>query len=400
MASALKVGPGGGGVIERLEDAFARRTGAAHALAVSSGTAALHVALAACGVGPGDEVILSTYDWGAAAAATLALGAHPVFADVDPWTYTLDPVSVASRVSSRTAAVVATHLFGHPAALDRLAALAREARVALVEDCAQALGARYRARAVGSWGDMACFSLGRGKVLDCGEGGVVVTSRFDLYVRAVRFCQHPLRQIREGFQPIPFTLNYRIHPLAAALGVWQLPRLRRRLRQRRDAAGDLSTTLARLPGIVPVHVADDCTHTFHRYSPTYEPASWEGLPRRVVAQALQAEGVPLTEGFIPFLLHHRLTGVRRRRQPPNACPVAEERWGSTAMGLPVPPLASPARKRWLRAVEEAIGKVFEEHAALLALVAQDHADGSAAVLLDGGMTAQSLPAAVRLFPPG
>jgi hypothetical protein len=132
----------------------------------------------------------------------------------------------------------------------------------------------------------------------------------------------------------------------------------------------LSAVLASLPGIVPVHVADGCTHSFYRYSPTYDPEAWEGLPRGLVVQALQAEGVPLTEGFIPVLLDRALEATPRRRGITRPCPMAEQRWSATALGLLLPPHAAASRQRWLHELAEAITKVFEGRAALRALASQ------------------------------
>jgi dTDP-4-amino-4,6-dideoxygalactose transaminase len=165
--------PAGGAPIRKIEELLSEYVGG-RALAVGSGTVALEVALRAAGVGPGDEVVLPAYDWGAAAGAVLRCGAQPVFADVDAVRATLDPASLKARITRRTVAVVVTHWAGCPADLDAILAVARSRGLFVIEDCAQALGARYQGRPVGSFGDAAVFSFGWGKLVCAGEGGAVV----------------------------------------------------------------------------------------------------------------------------------------------------------------------------------------------------------------------------------
>ena len=223
-----------GPVVRRFEEAFARRHDVPHALATTSCTTALHLALAALGVGPGDEVIVPAFTWIATANAVVYCGATPVFVDVDPDTYNMDPALTAAAVTPRTRAVVPVHLFGLCAEM----AAIREAvggSVAVVEDAACAAGASYRGRPAGSLGDVACFSFHPRKSVTSGEGGMLVTADADLAGRAEQLRNHGASVPEEvrHHGPAPFLLpdfeelgfNYRMTDLQAAVGVVQLSKL-------------------------------------------------------------------------------------------------------------------------------------------------------------------------------
>jgi dTDP-4-amino-4,6-dideoxygalactose transaminase len=185
--SRFILGPEG----EALEGEIAALCGVRHAVGVASGTEALRVALAALDVGPGDEVITPAFSFIASSSTIAMAGATPVFVDVEPDTLALDPVAVERAITPRTRAIVAVHLYGHPAALDALSALARAHRLALVEDAAQAIGAAWQGRPVGSWGDAACLSFYPTKNLGaCGDAGMIATDRDDLAARARRLRHH------------------------------------------------------------------------------------------------------------------------------------------------------------------------------------------------------------------
>src|SRR5438093_11219844 len=169
-----------------LEAEFAAVVGRRFCLATNSGTSALHIALAAAGVGPGDEVIVPALSFIATAQAVLHQGAIPVFADVEPDTYNIDIADAARRVTARTRAIVPVHLHGLPADMDAVLALARRAGLVVIEDAAQAHGATYRGRPVGTLGDMAAFSLNSTKNFPAGEGGLFVTASEELHARAAR----------------------------------------------------------------------------------------------------------------------------------------------------------------------------------------------------------------------
>jgi dTDP-4-amino-4,6-dideoxygalactose transaminase len=176
---------------EALEAEIAAFCGVRHAIGVASGTDALRVALAALGVGPGDEVITPAFSFIASSSTILMAGATPVFADIEPDTFGLDPAAVERALTPRTKAIMPVHLYGHPAALDRLARLARDRGLALLEDAAQAIGAAWQGRPAGAWGDAACLSFYPTKNLGaCGDGGMILTDRDDLAARARRLRHH------------------------------------------------------------------------------------------------------------------------------------------------------------------------------------------------------------------
>jgi len=259
-----------------LEGEFAACVGARYCLATNSGTSALHIALAAAGVGPGDEVIVPALSFVATAQAVLHQGAVPVFADVEASTYTLDPADVARRLTPRTRAVVPVHLHGLPADMDAIGALAARHELTIIEDAAQAHGAAYRGRAVGTLGAMAAFSLNSTKNLPAGEGGLFVTDSEDLWARAarVRFDgleppqkwdpTHPLddeaesRATARGWMYLPGELT-------SALARAQLGRLDETTARSQRNAARLTARLGRLPGVEPPVVPPDRTHVFHKY---------------------------------------------------------------------------------------------------------------------------------------
>jgi dTDP-4-amino-4,6-dideoxygalactose transaminase len=237
----------GAGAIRALEEEFSARLDGRPALAMPAGTSALRVALQVVGVEAGDEVVCPAYDWPAAVGVVRSLGAVPVFADVDAGSLTIDPGDVARRLGARTRAVVATHLLGIPADMRTL----RDAvgpRLAIVEDCAQALGATLDGAPVGTFGTAAAFSFGPGKAVDAGEGGMVVLASSALWREAVRRSQHPTRQLVAGIADVwDPNLTCRIHPVAAIVALAGLASLDERLARWRQAVLHARDVLARLP---------------------------------------------------------------------------------------------------------------------------------------------------------
>jgi perosamine synthetase len=213
-----------GKYIDEFEAKFARYCGTEFAVAVSNGTTGLHLAFASLGLGPGDEVIIPDLTFVATANAVAYTGATPVLADVDPDTLCLDPASVKSLLSPQTKAIVAVHLYGHPADMDALAEIAESNGIALIEDAAEAHGAEYRGRRVGGLSKCAVFSFYGNKVITTGEGGMLTTNDPELYQRAKRLRDHAMSPQRRYFHE-ERGFNYRITNLQAALGVAQLERI-------------------------------------------------------------------------------------------------------------------------------------------------------------------------------
>lgn len=293
--------------VKALEAEFAASVGARWCLATNSGTAALHMALAAAGIRPGDEVIVPALSFIATAQAVLHQGAVPVFADIDAKTYNLDPAHVAARITSRTRAVVAVHLHGLPAEMEAINALADRAGLTVIEDAAQAHGALYRGRSVGTLGHMAAFSLNSTKNLPAGEGGLFVTNSTELSARAARLRFHgldpdpkwdPERPLDGEADLLARTAGwmYLSGELTAALARAQLRRLPATTARGQRNAARLTARLAELPGVDPPVVPPERTHVFHKYRVRLDPErAGVGLSPRalrdLVLQALCAEGV-------------------------------------------------------------------------------------------------------------
>lgn len=213
-----------GKYIDEFEAAFARYCGTRYALAASNGTTALHLALAALGLDPGDEVIVPDLTFVATANAVAYTGATPILADIDPETLCLDPASVRERVTSRTKAIIPVHLYGHPADMDGLMAIADAHGIAVIEDAAEAHGAEYRGRRVGSFGKCGVFSFYGNKVITTGEGGMLTTDDQEFCARARRLRDHAMSPVRRYFHE-ERGFNYRITNIQAALGVAQLEQI-------------------------------------------------------------------------------------------------------------------------------------------------------------------------------
>lgn len=242
----LTMGP----TVAEFEAAIARAVGTAHAAAVSSGTAALHLALLALGIGPGDEVLVPAYTFPATANAVALCGARPVLVDIDPDTFVLDPASVAAAVSPRTRAVIAVHLFGRPVPWEALQTAVPQ-DVLLLEDAAGALGARYRGTPCGALGVAGCLSFHPRKIVTTGEGGAVTTDEAALDAAVRRLRHHGWAA--PGEMPSP-GLNYRLSDLQCAIGIPQLARLEGLLQARARVAGWYTE---RLEGLVQTPGVDE-----------------------------------------------------------------------------------------------------------------------------------------------
>lgn len=326
--------------VERFEAAFAAYVGVPHAVATSSGTTALEAVLEALGVGPGDEVVVPAFTFAATANAVVHRGARPVFADIDPQTFNVDPGCVEDllRRHRRVRGVVAVHLYGLPAAVDALVELADRYGVWLVEDAAQAHGAAVRGRRVGSFGVAGVFSFYPTKNMTTGEGGMVVT-RDPQLARRVRLLAH---QGQEG--PYRYELvghNYRMTNLAAALGLGQLEHLDERNAARRRNASELTRAIQGLPGIQPPAEPDGSVHVYHQYTV-------RALRRDELSRYLKERGVE-SRVYYPEPVPHT-EPYRRLGYTPGAWPQAE-RASREVLSLPVHPALRPDE---LRRVADAV----------------------------------------------
>jgi perosamine synthetase len=250
----LSLGPTG----PRFEELLADAVGAAYAAGVSSGTAGLHLCVHALGVGPGDEVITSPYSFAASANCAIYEGATPVFADIDPHTYNMDPAAVGAAVTERTKAVVAVDIFGYPCELDELGAICERHGLALIEDACEALGAEYRGARLGSHGHPAVFAFYPNKQMTTGEGGAITTGSADEHALFVSLRNQGRLETSSWLQHGRLGFNYRLDDLSAALGIGQLEKLDRILAARAEVAARYTELLAGLDVEPPL--ADDADH--------------------------------------------------------------------------------------------------------------------------------------------
>ncbi len=325
-----------GGAVAAFEEAFAEWHGVRHCVATSSGTSAIHTALAALGIGPGDEVIVPAHTFIASATPVLHQRATPVFADVDERTYCIAPGSVAERITPRTKAIIAVHLNGHPADVDALVPLAGPHGIAVVEDAAQAHGALYKGRKAGTIGLAGCFSFWEDKIMTTGgEGGCVVTDDDALAERMRRVRHHgegPIEGER-AYYHLELGYNYRMTSMQAATGLVQLRRLDEYLAARRRNAAYLSERLGGIDGIEPPFVAEYAVHSYYKYICRLVGASGPSTVRQAQGagrtgvdigrfmQAVAAEGVPISRRYQTPLPQQPVFRDAGRRG--EACPVAE-----------------------------------------------------------------------------
>jgi len=310
--------------VARLERMVAEYVGVKRAIAVSSGTAALHLALLALDV-EGGEVILPPLTYAATANAIVHAGATPVFADVDSTTYTIDPRSVEAKLTPRTKAILPVHLYGHPAPMDEILEIAERRGLAVLEDAAEALGAEYRGRRVGSLGDAACLSFHPVKTITTGEGGMVLTDDEGLAARLGALRSHGEdtsawdreRGKASSRRHILIGLNYRMSDVAGAIGVEQMKRIDRFVEARRRNASLLTERISRLKGVKPPYEAPGVKHAYQYYVASLDRAEI----RPELMKRLRERGVGCA---VHFNCVHLEPAYRERfGTGEGLCPVAE-----------------------------------------------------------------------------
>lgn len=327
------------------ERGVAAAVGAAYAVAVSSGTAALHAAVAAAGIGPGDEVITSPLTFVASANAVLYRGGVPVFADVREDTLNVDPVAVQMLVTPRTRALLPVDFAGQPADLDELIALGGRKGLTVIEDAAHALGAEHRGRRVGAIADLTTFSFHPVKHVSAGEGGMVTTAREDWAAALRRFRNHGLdtdfreREARgDVYSPmVDLGFNYRLTDLQCALGLSQLGRLDQLVKRRTEIAERYAAALAGVTSVTLPVVARHVRHAWHIF-PILLDLERLTADRRTVLAALRAENVGAAVHYVPAYWHpyYETLGYRR-----GLCPRAEAAF-ERLLTLPLFPAMSDA----------------------------------------------------------
>ncbi len=279
-----------------LEKEFAQYFGLPHATACSSGTAAIHTALAGVGVGWRDEVITSPITDQGSIIPIIAQGALPVFADVDPETFNMNPDTIARAITPRTKAILLVHLAGLASGLDEIRALARSRGVALVEDCAQSWLAGYKGALAGTFGEVGCFSYNGYKHIECGDGGVCVTGDPEVARRMRLFVDKCYDRTGGARNPQFFGMNYRMTELQAAVARVQLTKLERIIMRRRQIADSLLSGLRDVPGLRLPVVPAGCEHSWWYFVLRAERGTVRASTSELAA-ALAAEGLPAWTGY-------------------------------------------------------------------------------------------------------
>jgi perosamine synthetase len=249
-----------GKFINEFEQGFANYIGVDHATSVCNGTVALHLALVALGIGAGDEVIVPTLTYIASVNAITYTGATPVFVDSLKETWQMNPADVKRKITSKTKAIMAVHLYGHPCDMNALSAICKEHHLFLIEDCAEAIGSKYQDQHVGTFGDVSTFSFFGNKTITTGEGGMVVTNDQTLHDRIVHFKGQGLAKHREYWHDV-IGYNYRMTNICAAIGLAQLSRIDEIIAQKRNIAHMYQTAFEKMD--VVVHAEGE--HVFHSY---------------------------------------------------------------------------------------------------------------------------------------
>lgn len=282
-----------GKYVKEFEQGFAAYIGTGYATTTSNATVALHLALVALGIGPEDEVIVPTLTYVASVNAIVYCGAKPVFVDSLPDTWQIDPADVRKKITPKTKAIMAVHIYGHPCEMDELQSIAGEHELFLVEDAAEAFGSKYKGKYTGTFGDVSIFSFFGNKTITTGEGGMVVTNNKTIYDRAYLYKGQGLARYREYWHEV-VGFNYRMTNIAAALGLAQLERADELIAKKRELAGWYDALLEGLP-LTTHKPVGDVVHTYWMYSVLTDDADLRVLLRN----HLKEHGVETRPVFHP-----------------------------------------------------------------------------------------------------
>lgn len=311
--------------VHEFEQCVADYVGAKYAVAISNGTAALHAACYAAGIGEGDEVITTPITFAASANCAIYCGGKPVFADIDPVTYNIDPEDIKQKITNRTKAIVAVHYTGQPCDMEAIHVIAKEHNLIVIEDAAHALGADYKGKKIGSMSDMTTFSFHPVKHITTAEGGMIMTNNKDLYDRLMLFRTHgitrdpKLLSRNEGpwyYEQVDLGYNYRITDVQCALGISQMKKLNMFVTKRREIAKRYDEAFANNKNIIVPYQKEGCNNSYHLYV-----IQVKNVDRRHVFEELRAAGIGVNVHYIPvytfpYYQKHGYDIVR--------CPHAEE----------------------------------------------------------------------------
>lgn len=327
--------------VGEFEKRFTDHVGSREAVAVSSGTAALHAAMYAIGIGPGDEVILPPMTFAATANAVVFQGGTPVFVDVQPDTLLIDPEKIEAHITPRTKAILSVDYAGQPCDYDALRSIAKQKRLSFIADSCHALGARYKGRLVGSLADLTVFSFHPVKHITTGEGGMITTDMPLAAERMRAFRNHGItadhrQREKQGswfYEMVDIGYNYRLSDLQCALGMSQLGKSPAWLKRRRWIAARYDAAFARTPSVKPLLVSDDVLHAYHLYVVRFDLSGLKA-GREEIFTALRSAGIGVNVHYVPVHLHPFYR--ERFKTGPGLCPVAEEAY-EQIISLPIFP---------------------------------------------------------------
>jgi dTDP-4-amino-4,6-dideoxygalactose transaminase len=298
VKSGVWANPNCDGLVAEFEKEFAAYCGAKYAITCVNGSVALRLALMACGVKPGDEVIIPPYTFIATASIVGEANCVPVFVDIDPDTYNLDPVAVEKAITPRTRAIIPVHFAGQACDMDAIMAIAKKHNLKVIEDTAHAHGGEYKGKKLGSIGDAGCFSFQSSKNLTSGEGGIVVTN--DEQIANMVDSLRNVGRVKGGqwYEHHYLGCNYRMTQLQTVILQHQLKRLEEQTQIRNENGIYLNSLLENIPGITPLTRGHGETlHTYHLFIFKYDKAHFNNLPKNEFAKMLAAEGVPSFMGY-------------------------------------------------------------------------------------------------------
>ncbi|MFR7923338.1 MAG: UDP-4-amino-4,6-dideoxy-N-acetyl-beta-L-altrosamine transaminase [Roseburia faecis] len=293
--------------IAEFEGMVADYVGVKYAVAISNGTSALHAACFAAGIGKGDEVITTPLTFAASANCVFYCGGTPVFADVDPKTYNIDPADIERKITSNTKAIIAVHLAGQPCDMDAIHKIARKHNLLVIEDGAHALGSEYKGKKVGSLSDMTTFSFHPVKPITTGEGGMIVTDNEGFYQKLMLFRSHGITRDEnlmtrnDGpwfYQQLDLGFNYRITDIQCALGCSQMKKLDRFLKRRKEIVSRYNKAFADCENIVTPYQLPDTESGWHLYI-----IQVKNYDRRKVFEQLRKKGIAVNVHYIPVYMH-------------------------------------------------------------------------------------------------
>lgn len=347
----------------QFEAEFAAFTGCKHAIALANGTVALELALQALDIGPEDDVITTSRTFIASASCAVMRGATPVMADVDRDSQNITADTIRAVLTPRTRAIIAVHLAGWPCEMDPILDLAREYRLKVIEDCAQAHGAAYKGRPVGSMGDVNAFSFCQDKIITTGgEGGMLTTNDTELWSRAWAFKDHGKsyeavyhRHHPPGYRWLheSFGTNWRLTEMQSAIGRLQLKKLPQSVQARREFAGILTERFSAIPALRVTRAPAHSIHSFYKYYVFLRPERLrEGWDRQRIADAIHAEGVPCFSGGCSEIYLEKAFPADLR--PPARLPVAQELGETSLMFLVHPTLSEHDMEETAGAVEKVL----------------------------------------------